>query len=138
MKKLLGLLLATSVACTSLAVFAEKEAASFTDISDAKYAWAKPYIEEMARSGYIAGYEDNTYRPDNQVTKLETIVLFSRAMGSKLSQNQEIVDSALSTYSVAFAFFKGSVTESEINPLITYEFSFKCEILPLFSSIYSY
>ena len=36
----------------------------------------------MAEQGYINGYEDGTYRPDNEVTRLETILLFARAMGS--------------------------------------------------------
>ena len=98
MKKLLGLMLAASMVVGSVSVFAEKDEATFTDISDAKYAWAKPYIEEMARSGYIAGYEDNTYRPDNNITKLETIVLFSRAMGAKLPSNEEVVSVALKEY----------------------------------------
>lgn len=128
MKKILGLLLATSIAFATAPVFAANESATFTDISDAKYAWAKPYIEEMARSGYIAGYEDNTYRPDNKVTKLETIVLFSRAMGSKLSPNAEVVDVALEEYSdviedanlnfgeeeVAFMLYRGVLTEDDV------------------------
>lgn len=128
MKKFLGLLLATSIAFATVPVFAEKDTATFTDISEAKYAWAKPYIEEMARSGYIAGYEDNTYRPDNMVTKLETIVLFSRAMGSKLSPNEEIVNEALEIYSdvieaaelnfgeeeVAFMLYRGVLTEDDV------------------------
>lgn len=128
MKKILGLLLATSIAFATVPVFAAKDSATFTDISEAKYAWAKPYIEEMARSGYIAGYEDNTYRPDNMVTKLETIVLFSRAMGSMLSPNAEIIDVALDVYSdvidaadlnfgeeeVAFMLYRGVLTEEDV------------------------
>ena len=98
MKKVLGFLLATSVALGSFSALAADES-TFKDISDAKYAWAKPYIEEMAKGGYIAGYEDNTYRPDNMVTKLETIVLFSRAMGAKKSTNADAVELALDKYS---------------------------------------
>ena len=128
MKKLLGLMLAASMVVGSVSVFAEKVEATFTDISDAKYAWAKPYIEEMARSGYIAGYEDNTYRPDNNITKLETIVLFSRAMGAKLPSNEEVVSVALKEYAdvieaadlnfgeeeVAFMLYRGALTEDDV------------------------
>ncbi len=127
MKKLLGLLLAVSVACGSVSAFAAEDV-TFTDISDAKYAWAKPYIEEMARSGYIAGYEDDTYRPDNLVTKLETIVLFSRAMGSKQTANSEILDIALDEYAdviksaklnfgeeeVAYMLYRGALTPEDV------------------------
>ena len=127
MKKFLGLLLATSVLMSSFSAFAAGEAA-FTDISDAKYSWAKPYIEEMAKGGYIAGYEDNTYRPDNMVTKLETIVLFSRAMGAKKSTNADAVELALDKYSrvikkanlnfgeeeVAYMLYRGALTEEDV------------------------
>ena len=127
MKKFLGFLLATSVAMSSFSALAAGEAA-FTDISDAKYSWAKPYIEEMAKGGYIAGYEDNTYRPDNMVTKLETIVLFSRAMGAKKSTNADAVELALDKYSkvikkanlnfgeeeVAYMLYRGALTEEDV------------------------
>ncbi len=127
MKKVLGFLLATSVALGSFSALAAGES-TFKDISDAKYAWAKPYIEEMAKGGYIAGYEDNTYRPDNMVTKLETIVLFSRAMGAKKSTNADAVEFALDKYSevikkanlnfgeeeVAYMLYRGALTEEDV------------------------
>ena len=127
MKKFLGFLLATSVAFGSVSAFAAGET-TFTDISDAKYSWAKPYIEEMAKGGYIAGYEDNTYRPDNMVTKLETIVLFSRAMGAKKSTNADAVELALDKYAdiiekanlnfgeeeVAYMLYRGALTEDDV------------------------
>ncbi len=127
MKKFFGFLLATSVALSSFSALAAGESA-FKDISDAKYAWAKPYIEEMAKGGYIAGYEDNTYRPDNMVTKLETIVLFSRAMGAKKSTNADAVELALDKYSkvidkanlnfgeeeVAYMLYRGALTEEDV------------------------
>lgn len=40
----------------------------FSDISE---HWAKNYIIQMIENGYINGYEDNTFRPDNAVTKAE-------------------------------------------------------------------
>ena len=128
MKKFLGLLLAASVMCSSFGAFAAGNDVSFTDISDKKYAWAKPYIEEMAKGGYIAGYEDNTYRPDNMVTKLETIVLFSRAMGSNKEDNAENVLLALEKYNdiiksaklnfgeeeVAYMLYRGALDEKDV------------------------
>lgn len=139
MKKLLGLLLAASLTCASLPAFAAGDTPVFKDISDAKYAWAKPYIEEMARNNYIAGYDDNTYRPDNMVTKLETIVLFARAMGSKLQANSEIVEKALDMYSdvikkaklnfgeeeVAYMLYRKALTADEVK---TYLYSGKASM----------
>ena len=43
----------------------------FTDINSEEFAWAKSYINDMAGKGFISGYEDNTFRPDNDVTRLE-------------------------------------------------------------------
>lgn len=99
MKKILSLLLAVSIVSGGVSAFAAQGANKFTDISEEKYAWAKPYIEDMATQGYINGYEDNTYRPDNEVTRLETIVLFARAMGANLEENKDFLASAMKEYS---------------------------------------
>lgn len=40
----------------------------FTDI---KGHWAESYINDMLSKGYIDGYPDNTFRPDNYITKAE-------------------------------------------------------------------
>lgn len=104
-------------------------AADFSDISDDKYAWAAPYIEEMAELGLISGYEDGTYRPDKEVTRLEAICLFARAMGSNSENNAEIAEYALEQYSgalekydldfgesdVAFMLYRGALKESELD-----------------------
>ena len=101
----------------------------FSDISDAKYAWAKDYIVEMAQEGYIAGYEDNTYRPDNKVTRLETIVLFSRAMGANRQENVDVLEIAVDKYGdtvdklglnfgdeeVAFMLYRGALDEEDLS-----------------------
>lgn len=65
---------------------------SFTDISAAQYSWAADYIQEMYEEGYVTGYEDNTYRPDNEVTRQECLSLFARAMGSGDEANKEILE----------------------------------------------
>ena len=87
-KKLISLALALTAICTSTSVFAEY---SFTDIGEEQYSWCAPQIEEMNEAGYINGYPDGTYRPDNQVTKLECIALFARAMGSGNEANDDIL-----------------------------------------------
>jgi len=126
MKKILSLLMAASMAvsCGVQAFAAEK----FTDISDDKYAWAKEYIVDMAEQGYINGYEDNTYRPDNKVTRLETILLFARAMGATNSANADFLALATDKYldtvkktgisfgydEVCFMMARGILTEDDL------------------------
>ena len=109
-------------------------AASFSDIHAEQYSWAKTYIEDMADKGLINGYEDGTFRPDNQVTKLECIALFARAMGaldnanaSVLQKAHEEYDSILQTYDLgwghdelAYMLYKGALTESDLNTYIRY------------------
>ena len=106
---------------------------SFTDISADQYSWCAPYIEDMYKAGYVNGYEDNTYRPDNQVTKLEGIALFARAMGSSDPVNETVLelahdqyDSALSTCSLswgddelAYMMYKGALTAADLTTYIS-------------------
>ena len=43
---------------------------SFKDDKDINQ-WAKPYVEIMVDKGYLKGYEDNTFRPKNKLTRSE-------------------------------------------------------------------
>lgn len=119
------LIAAAAAVCMSSSAFA---AYSFTDISAQQYNWCAPYIEEMYKAGYVNGYEDNTYRPDNQVTKLEGIALFARAMGSNDKVNDDLLelahlqyDSAVSSCSlpwgedeVVYMMYKGALTAADL------------------------
>ena len=133
MKKFISLLLAASIsAACGVHAFAEKEE-RFSDISDKNYAWAKEYIELMAEEGYINGYEDGTYRPDNEVTRLETIVLFARVMGSGKGENSDVVEYALEEYAdvinsadinfgeeeVAYMLYRGALTKADVEKYLS-------------------
>ncbi len=116
-------------AALTFAMAAPVFAADFSDINEDKYAWAAPYIEEMADLGLISGYTDGTYKPDNEVTRLEAICLFARAMGSASEINAGIVELALEQYGsvleeydlrfgegdVAFMLYRGALKESELD-----------------------
>lgn len=47
----------------------------FNDIDD---HWAKDYIIEFVKKGIIAGYEDNTFKPNNSITRSEFIKLINK------------------------------------------------------------
>lgn len=51
-------------------------AAGFKDIPG-DY-WAKDYINKLTELKFFDGYEDNTFRPNNEITYIETLVLLSR------------------------------------------------------------
>ncbi len=128
-KKILPILLAAATFCAAMPVFADY---SFSDIEDDKYSWCAPQIEEMYNEGFINGYEDGTYRPDGQVTKLEGIAMFARVMGSKNENNDEVMalahtqyDSAIKLSSlpwgedeIVYMMYKGALTAADLTTYI--------------------
>ena len=52
----------------------------------------------MSDAGYIKGYEDGTYRPDNEVTRQEALSLFARVMGATNEMNEKILEIAHEKY----------------------------------------
>ncbi len=50
--------------------------ASFTDV--AVDYWAASYIDAAARAGYLKGYSDGTFRPDEKLTRAQAISLIMR------------------------------------------------------------
>jgi len=53
-----------------------QEAVSFTDVPD-DY-WAKPYIDALSSRGLITGFDNDTFRPDQPVTRAQTANIVSR------------------------------------------------------------
>jgi hypothetical protein len=64
------------------------EAVVFTDISN---HWAKSYIERVADKGLVSGYDDKTFKPDNNVTVLEALVMLSRLYDIDKDIKDEII-----------------------------------------------
>ncbi len=53
-------------------------AANFSDITDEKVSAA---VEKLVAGGIITGYEDGTFRPDNQITRAEFAAIVTRLKG---------------------------------------------------------
>lgn len=51
--------------------------ASFTDIYD---HWAMKEINIAANNGWVLGYEDGTFRPDQNITRAETMTMVNRVL----------------------------------------------------------
>lgn len=49
--------------------------ATFSDVSG---HWSEAYVKECVKSGIINGYSDNTFRPDNKITRVETATLITK------------------------------------------------------------
>lgn len=62
----------------SFAVSATALAAIPSDIGG---HWAQGTIIQWTSNGYIAGYPDGTFKPDNSITRAEFVVMVNKAMG---------------------------------------------------------
>ena len=62
-----------------IAMFAElnKDSEGFKDIAG---HWAEAYIKLAAGNGWIAGYPDGTFRPDQYITRAETMTMINRVL----------------------------------------------------------
>ena len=57
----------------------------FTDVPNSH--WAVKYINSAAAKGWIAGYPDHTFRPENNITRAEVVTLVNRILERKADQN---------------------------------------------------
>lgn len=53
----------------------------FNDIS--KEHWGFGYVNALYQEGFISGYEDETFRPDRELTRAEAITIFNKILGRK-------------------------------------------------------
>lgn len=51
----------------------------FTDVS--KSYWAVDYIDEASANGWIVGYGNGTFAPDNDITRAEVVTIVNRVLG---------------------------------------------------------
>lgn len=61
----------------------------FSDISN---HWARSYIERVEENGLVSGYEDGTFKPDNNVNVLESLIMLSRLYTIDKTVKEEIID----------------------------------------------
>ena len=87
MKKLNRIILLSIV--LSLLFSMTANAAVFSDISN---HWAKSYIERVERNGLVSGYEDGTFKPNNNVIVLESVIMLSRLYEIDDDIKEEIID----------------------------------------------
>ncbi len=75
-RKLITVVLALAMILTSVGIPAF--AASFSDITDQKVSDA---VDKLVAYGIITGYEDGTFKPDNQITRAEFAAIVTRMKG---------------------------------------------------------
>ncbi len=61
-------------------------------LSDINGHWAKNTIQDFVNKGYISGYEDNTFRPENHITRAEFVKIANNYFGYKSNYNNKFSD----------------------------------------------
>lgn len=110
MKKIISMLLASAMAVSTMVPVMAKD--TFSDVGSSH--WAKEYVEDMAEKGLISGYDDGTYRPGNDVSRMDAFALFARLMGSNNESNEEVLEIAKEQYEDVLESYKLSYTEGDI------------------------
>ncbi|MBR2568483.1 MAG: S-layer homology domain-containing protein, partial [Paenibacillus sp.] len=64
---------------------ADETAVSFKDAASIP-AWAKPYVSSVVKAGLVKGYEDQSFRPGQTITRMELVSIVARALELKGSQ----------------------------------------------------
>ena len=68
--------------------FDDKANTTTADFSDIASHWAKNEISAASNNGWINGYPDGTFRPDNQITRAEAMTLVNRVL-KRLPETEE-------------------------------------------------
>lgn len=125
MKKIIATLLASTIAASTMMPVMAKN--TFSDVTDKH--WAKEYVEDMAKKGLISGYDDGTFKPEKDVSRMDAFALFARLMGSNSDANKDVVEIAKEKYKnilkgydltyaegdIAFLLYREVITEEELD-----------------------
>lgn len=112
----------------------------FADIKD---HWSKEYFEKLIKKGIVGGYEDNTIRPDNRITRAEAAKIIASAInlspaeddGLSFIDSEQIADWARGYIKAAVQ--KGIITGYEDNSFKPNEFVTRSELIVLAARAFS-
>lgn len=62
------------------------------DFTDVKGHWAEKEIYEAAEYGWIKGYEDNTFRPNQSITRAEAMTLINRVLKREPENSNDLLE----------------------------------------------
>ena len=82
---------------------------TFTDISG---HWAEDYIARAVQRGWIAGYEDGTFRPDQNITRAEAMTIINRMLNRFVNAQGLHADAILWTDNPKDAWYYYAVEEA--------------------------
>jgi hypothetical protein len=78
--KLLPIVLAGAMTLSvSVPAMASDYHSPFTDLATS--SWCYGYVTSMVSHGFINGYEDNTFRPEKEITRAEAMTVINKILG---------------------------------------------------------
>lgn len=81
----------------------------FTDISG---HWAEEYIISAEKKGWINGYEDNTFKPEQKITRAESMTFINNVLGRNVIKENIHKDAKIWPDNPANAWYYEAVTEA--------------------------
>lgn len=88
--------------------------------------WAYPYVENMAKLGYLSGYDDGTFKPGNNLTFMESMSTLSRLTNPTAAEknaakseyksllDQLKIEHEWARDALSVALYKGIVSKDEV------------------------
>lgn len=77
---------------TIFARLAEFDAVAEQNYGDVDSHWAEEHIYEASSYGWIAGYEDDTFRPDKAINRAEAMTLVNRVLKRVPQSKEDLLD----------------------------------------------
>ena len=71
--------------------FDDKANTTAADFSDIASHWAKDEISAASNNGWINGYTDGTFRPNNKITRAEVAMIFYRLLEDDVRDRKSVV-----------------------------------------------
>lgn len=77
-----------------IALFADLKEGTLK-FSDIEEHWARPYIELAAGNGWINGYPDGTFKPNQNIKRSETMAMINRVLDRSVSSQENMLEGML-------------------------------------------
>ncbi len=77
---------------TIAARFDELESLDYNAFPDVEGHWAEKYINSAAAKGWVDGYPDGTFKPDQYITRAEFVTLVNRVLNRKVLKENILTD----------------------------------------------
>ena len=83
MKKILAVVLSVAALASTTSALAS----TYSDVPE--NAWYTGYVNKISELKGFAGYEDNTFKPDNPITRAEAVKIINSVLGRNDYRNEK-------------------------------------------------